>query len=95
MSLKTLETVKKHISDTLGVELVPAHDGRDGDAFNVRIDGNIIRIFISGPFISYIEQLDDMSRDLEELDILAFTRGNPGRNISINRTGVAVDPVNG
>ncbi len=93
MSLKTLETIKKHISDTMGVELVPAHDDRDGGAFNARIDGNIIRIFISGPFISVIEKSDDIAEDLQELDILAFIKGNPGRNISLNLSGVVVDPI--
>lgn len=83
MSLEILETIKTHISVTLGVELVPVHDDRDGGAFNVHIDGNIIHIFISGLFISLIENSDDMAKDLKELDILTFIKKNPGRNVSL------------
>lgn len=93
MSLKTLEAIKKHISDTLGVELVLANDGRDGVAFNAGIDGNIISIFISGPFISLMEKSDDIAEDIKKLDILAFIKENPMRNMSLNLSGVAVDPI--
>lgn len=94
MSLKTLEAIKKHISDTLSVELVPAHDDRDLEAFNASVDGNIICIFISRPFIHSIKESDDIFRDLKELDILAFVKANPLCNISLNRSGLAAEPIN-
>ena len=37
MSQKTLDIIKKHISDTLGVELISAHTDKDREAFNVNI----------------------------------------------------------
>ena len=95
MSTETLETIKKHISDTLGVKLVRANDGRDGYGFNAKIGGNVIHIFISSPFILSVEGSDDIARNLEELNILAFTKSNPGCSFAINSTGVAVEPVNG
>ena len=94
MSLEILESIKKHISNTLGVELVRTYDGRDGGAFNASIDGNIIRIFISGSFISLLEGSDDITKTLQEFDVLAFIKCNPGRNVSLNFGGLVVDPIN-
>ncbi len=95
MSQKTLDIIKKHISDTLGVELISAHTDKDREAFNVNIDGNIICIFISRPFISRIKGSDDIARDLEELDILTFVKNNPMHNISPNFSGIVIEPING
>lgn len=93
MSLETLETIKKHISDTLGVELVPAQDGRDGEAFNAKIDGQIIVIFIPIPLIQLLEESGDIDECLENLDVLSFIRDNPGCNASVSFSGVVVDPT--
>ena len=92
MSNETVGIIKKHISDTLGVELMPIGNKREnGVAFKALIDGGIARIFISEAFVFAIKESDDMNRDLEQFDILSFINRNPGCNIFIGLNGLTID----
>ena len=85
MSNKTLEIVKKYLVDTLGVNLVEAQKKEllDVALYNAHLDGKIIVISISGPFISLVENSDNIYKFLEDLRIVSFLKENPGKNISL------------
>lgn len=94
MSLETtLEIIKKHISDTLDAQLLPAKERnlRDGDIFNVHMSNNIITVFIPCIIASYLEDTRSINEYLENLNIASFVKNNPGKNISLSGKGVAID----
>ena len=95
MSNETVGIIKKHISDTLGVELIRTYDKRaNGAAFNVHLEGNTIRIFILEAFVSFIEQVNDTNSALEQLDVLNFIKSHPGKNLFLGLNGITIDSIN-
>lgn len=90
----TLEIIQKHISDTLGVELIRTYDKRpNGAAFNFNVNSNITRIFISEEFVSFIKQSNDIDNTLKQLDVLVFIKKNFGRNLFLGTNGITIDPM--
>ena len=94
MNLEILETIKKHISNVLGVELVKANTERDAEAFNIKFSGATTCIYISRPFIHLLKESADINSDLKDLDILSIVKANPLCNISLNFGGIKIEPIN-